>query len=131
MATMRMAHAVDPRDDLMNKVKNYLGDVEVFNNQILVAVYVRPSVTAGGIHIPDQTRKEDEFQGKVGLVLKMGKLAFQDDDKVSFHGQKVEPGDWITFRVHDGWQLKVNGVLCRLLDDVDVKLRITSPDIVY
>ena len=48
MPPMIMQHEVDPAD----KLKKELGDlskVEIFNNQILVAVYIRPQKTKSGI----------------------------------------------------------------------------------
>ena len=76
-------------------------------------------------------RKEDEYQGKVGLVLKKGPLAFVDDDKTSFEGQDASIGDWVVFRSSDGWALNVNGILCRMLQDIQVRLTVPSPDTVF
>lgn len=134
LATLRMEHDQDPREALMAQVGD-VSHIEVMHNQILVAIYTRPERTKGGIYLADNTRKEDEYQGKVGLVLKKGPLAFRDDERNQFHGQDVEVGDWIGFRAAEGWQLGVNGpkgkVPCRMLEDVHVKLRLQSPDDVY
>lgn len=129
------AHRVDPAQELLDKVGD-ISDLDVFHNQILVAVYQRPSEikTASGmtLHLPDQFRKEDEYQGKVGLVLKAGPLAFVGKDPDEFGGQSVSPGDWVAFRVSDGWSFQLKGsVLCRMLHDVDCKLRLPTPDYVY
>jgi co-chaperonin GroES (HSP10) len=126
---MKMTHAGDPRAELMSSVGDISG-IKIFNNWILVAVYKRPEKTLGGIILTDNTRKEDEYQGKVGLVLKKGPLAFVDDDKASFNGQDVELGEWIAFRVSDGWSLEVNGVICRMLQDVQIRLGLPSPDVI-
>ena len=124
-----MTHAGDPRAELMSSVGDISG-IKIFNNWILVAVYKRPEKTLGGIILTDNTRKEDEYQGKVGLVLKKGPLAFVDDDKASFNGQDVKLGEWIAFRVSDGWSLEVNGVICRMLQDVQIRLGLPSPDVI-
>ena len=126
---MKMTHAGDPRAELMSSVGDISG-IKIFNNWILVAVYKRPEKTLGGIILTDNTRKEDEYQGKVGLVLKKGPLSFVDDDKASFNGQDVELGEWIAFRVSDGWSLEVNGVICRMLQDVQIRLGLPSPDVI-
>ena len=126
---MKMTHAGDPRAELMSSVGDISG-IKIFNNWILVAVYKRPEKTLGGIILTDNTRKEDEYQGKVGLVLKKGPLAFVDDDKASFNGQDVKLGEWIAFRVSDGWSLEVNGVICRMLQDVQIRLGLPSPDVI-
>lgn len=127
MVALTMLHEVDPREEALAKIGD-LGNVDVFHNQVLVVTYVRPEKTRSGIILSDTTRKEDEYQGKVGLVVKKGPMAFVDDDRVQFHGQNVSVGDWITYRFSDGFPLEINGVHCRLLEDSHVRLRIASPD---
>ncbi|MCV9940918.1 co-chaperone GroES family protein [Boseaceae bacterium BT-24-1] len=127
---MRMKHDADPATALREAAGDLKG-VELFHNQILVATYKRPERTAGGIILTDNTRKEDEYQGKVGLVLMKGPMAFKDDGHVHFHGQDVEPGDWISYRHSDGWALSVNGCHCRVLEDSHVRARVDNPDRIY
>ncbi|HQU24996.1 MAG TPA: hypothetical protein PKX13_12025 [Acidiphilium sp.] len=131
---MRMTHGVDPRGELMKSMGD-LDGIDVMHNQILVAIYKRPEKTAGGIFLSDKTRGEDVYQGKVGLVVKKGPLAFVDDGRNDFRGQDVEVGDWVGYRIQDGWSLIVNGpdgpVNCRMLEDVHIKLRVSSPDEIY
>jgi len=124
-----MEHAVDPREELMASIGK-LDDIKVYNNWILLAVYKRPEKTKSGIYLSDSFRKEDEYQGKVGLLVKKGPLAFMDDANTSFAGQNAEVGDWIAFRVSDGWSLEVNGVLCRMIQDTQIRLAVPSPDTV-
>lgn len=130
MTQYLMEHAVDPRKDLLKKVGN-IDDIEIFNNQILCAVYVRPEKTKGGIVLPDQHRSEDKIQGKVGLVLKKGSMAFVDDNSNWFVDVEVNINDWIIFRPADGWSITVNGVLCRILDDINIRGRVSHPDQVW
>lgn len=130
MTALKMAHAIDPAEELKQKIGD-LSKIEVMHNQILVAVYIRPSKTASGIYLADTTRDEDRYQGKAGLVLKKGPLAFVDDENNKFHGQNVQPGDWVFYRVSDGFPLMLNGTLCRLLEEVHVRGKISSPDVVY
>lgn len=130
MPPMRMLHAVDPRDELMNKVGR-LDHVEVFGNDILIAIYERPGQTKSGIHLPDKTRDEDKFQGKVGLVIKKGPLAFVPEGNTDFAGMNVEVGDWVCYRIGDGWSVNVDGVPFRMLQDIHIKLRVDQPDRIY
>jgi hypothetical protein len=63
MPPMIMQHDTDPA----NSLKKDLGDlskVEVFNNQLLVAVYIRPQKTKSGIILTDKTTDEDRFQNQ-------------------------------------------------------------------
>lgn len=106
-------------------------DITIYHNQILVGIYMAPERTAGGIIRPDRTRDEDKWQGKVGLVLKTGPLAFVDDRSNIFAGQEVKPGDWIVYRVSDGFPIDINGVHCRIMEDTHVKAAVPAPELVY
>jgi co-chaperonin GroES (HSP10) len=103
----------------------------VFNNQLLVAVYVRPQKTKSGLYLTDKTTDEDKYQSKIGLVLKMGDSAFNDTSGEWFGGVEINEGDWVIFRPSDGWSITVNGQLCRMIDDVNVKGRVDQPDRVW
>ncbi len=130
MTQYAMSHDVDPAKDLLKKVGT-LDGVEIFNNQVLVAVYIRPERTKGGIVLPDQHRAEDKNQGKIGLVLRQGPLAFVDETKTWFSDVEISDGDWVVFRPSDGWAVTINGVLCRVLDDVNIRGRVTHPDQIW
>lgn len=125
-----MNHIEDPANEIRKRIGD-ISKIEVLHNQILVGVYIRPEITKGGILLTPQTRDEDRYQGKAGLVLKKGPLAFVDDDNNKFHGQNVDIGDWVFYRVSDGFPLVLNGMLCRLLEEVHVKGKIPSPDVVF
>jgi len=129
-ANMKMLHVGDPAEELKVAIGD-ISKVQVYNNNILCAVYKRPERTKSGIFLSDNTRKEDDYQGKVVLVLKKGPLAFVDDDRTAFAGQDVEVGQWIVLRSSDGWKLNINGVLCQIIQDVNVKLAIPEPDTAY
>jgi len=130
MRSFKMEHAGDPRDELVTSLGD-LDTLKIYNNWILCAVYKRPEKTASGIYLTDGTRKEDEYQGKVGLVVKKGPIAFVDDANTSFFEQNVNVGDWVVFRPSDGWSLNVNGVLCRMLQDTQIRLVVDTPDMVW
>lgn len=130
MPHMTMMHATDPAAELKEKLGD-ISEVEIFNNQLLVAVYVRPTRTASGLYLTDKTTEEDLYQGKVGLVVKAGPSAFQDDSGKWFKDVAVAVGDWVVFRPSDGWAINVNGVVCRLIDDINVRGRIDKPDRVW
>lgn len=130
MPAMLMKHEVDPAKEIWDKIGS-LKDVDLFFGQIMVAIYQRPQQTASGLYLSDRTRDEDKFQGKVGLVVKTGPMAFKDDSNVTFGGQTVSVGDWVVFRPSDGWSWSVNGKECRMLRDVDIKARVKAPDSVW
>jgi co-chaperonin GroES (HSP10) len=130
MSNIAMAHDKDPRENLQKEVGDLSG-VEIFNMQVLVAVYIRPEKTKSGIILSDKTRDEDRFQSKVGLIVKKGPSAFVDDEGKWFSGRDIKEGDWIVFRPSDGWNVTVNGTLCRMLDDMSIRGRISHPDQVW
>lgn len=125
-----MAHDKDPRETLRSEVGD-VSNIEIFNMQVLVAVYIRPEKTKSGIILSDKTRDEDKYQSKVGLILKKGPSAFVDDDGKWFSGLDIKEGDWIVFRPSDGWNVTINGTLCRMLDDMSIRARISHPDQVW
>jgi co-chaperonin GroES (HSP10) len=127
---MVMTHENDPKE-LLKKEIGDLSQIEIFNTQILCAVYIRPQKTKSGLYLPDSTVAEDQHQSKVGLVVKMGADAFIDDTGKWFKDGKIELDDWVVFRPSDGWSITVNGVLCRILDDTNVRGRIQQPDQVW
>jgi len=130
MPPMKMAHATDPKTELLNEVGD-IKEVEIFNNQILCAIYIRPQKTASGIILTEKYVDEDKYQGKVGLVLKMGPEAFVDESGKWFKNMKIKVGDWVVFRPSDGWSVSINGKSCRILDDVAIRGRVKSPDIIW
>lgn len=130
MPYMRMEHSENPADTIRKEMGD-ISDIEIFHNQVLVAIYVRPEKTKSGLYLSSQTRDEDKYQGKVGLIIKKGADAFVDDSGKWFKGVNLDVGDWIYFRPSDGWQITVHGQLCRILDDTDVRGRIPQPDAVW
>lgn len=125
-----MLHEKEPKQVLLEQVGD-TSSIEVFNMQVLVAVYIRPEKTKGGLFLSDKSRDEDRYQSKVGLILKKGPTAFVDKDGEWFSGLDINEGDWIVFRPSDGWNITVNGTLCRMLDDMSVRARIAHPDQVW
>lgn len=125
-----MLHESDPKAAIVKDVGDLSG-FELMNTQVLVAVYIRPEKTKGGIIMTTKSRDEDRYQSKVGLILKTGPSAFVDDEGKWFSGLNLRAGDWIMFRPSDGWNVTVNGVLCRMFDDTAVRARIPHPDCVY
>lgn len=130
MPFMPMEHETDPVEHLKKELGD-LSTIEVFNNQILVAVYIRPQKTKSGIILTSQTTDEDRYQSKVGLVIKKGPQAFLDSSGEWFDDVEINEDDWIVFRPSDGWSITVNNVLCRMIDDVNIKARVDQPDRVW
>jgi co-chaperonin GroES (HSP10) len=131
MPAMVMLHEKDPAEVLWEAIGD-ISNVEVLNNDILVAIYERPEKTSGGVWVSPQTREEDKSQGKVGMVVKMGELACKDDvDCAWTRPHTFAIGDWVVFRASEGWAVTVNKKLCRMVRDADIRMRIEHPDQVW
>ncbi len=119
-----MEHVAEPKEELLKQLGN-ISTLEIFGNEVLVAIYIRPQKTSSGIFLTDNYRDEDKWQGKMGLVVKKGSNSMVPPS------DEVQVGDWVLFRPSDGWGLTVNGVMCRLLDDRVIRGRHPSPDTAF
>lgn len=128
--TTQLSLATNPKQALLEAVGD-LSDWKLMHNQLLVAIYVRPEVTKGGIIRPHENIEEDEHQGKVGLVVKVGPTAFLTTEDDDFKGQSVSVGDWVVYRIGDGWQLTLRDTACRILTDRTVRMVIPKPEDVF
>lgn len=127
----RLSRAVNPKIALITEVGD-LSKVTLMANRVLVAIYIAPEKTAGGIIRATQSIREDVFQGVIGLVLKKGATAFQDEPETKnfFHGQDVSVGDWVAFRPGDAKRIQLNGVDCRLVEDTLIDMVVIDPEII-
>lgn len=130
MKAIQMVHTTDPKKTITDQTDKFMESVELLGADVLVGIYIRPEMTAGRIILAANTRKEDEWQGKVGLILAMGPLAFVEDSDHRFGKNPPKVGDWVAFRPGDTWQLSLGEQKCRTIEDVDVKMKLLSPDIV-
>jgi co-chaperonin GroES (HSP10) len=118
--------STDPKEAILKALGKH--DTHVFHSKVLVATYVRPAMTSGGIILPDKTVEEDRYQGTIGLVIAMGKGAFKDDNIAQFNGDKLKIGDWVGYVAADGISLFINSVPCRLFDDTRILFRVDNPE---
>lgn len=126
-----MQHDQDPKRTILESVGDIKG-IKLPPRRLLVGNYIRPEKTSGGIHLPQQFRKEDVYQGKVYLVLAKGDGCFEDYEDYNFNGFKAEVGDWIVVRVAYGLMTSVNGLSCKIVKDApEIELVIPNPDIIY
>jgi hypothetical protein len=95
-------------------------------NNVFCAVYIGSEVlaqvkTPGGVVLPlvktQDAVKEDIWQSKMNLVLAAGPAAFVDDASMSFYGQQIRAGDWVSFPIHTCTQLEIKTVPCRIVQD--------------
>jgi len=135
---IRVSKSGDAAKRLLDAVGD-ISEVKPLGPRVLVAVYERSEgsqdvKTESGIIIPfvkGGTLDEDQFQGKVCLVLKKGSLAFGKGYASEPHDDNVEAGDWVVIRPSDGFAMLRGGVTCREVRDVDIMLKVPAPDTVW
>lgn len=130
--------------------------IQVQRNRVIVATYVRPNVSAGGIIFTQKNADEDRWQGKVGLVLKRGPVAFDYEevleatqDNVDLDMSTLEAradveralgipqvGDWVMCRNSETWEFALRvepgkAVSCRVVADDSILAVVSDPSAVY
>ncbi len=89
-------------------------DIEVFGRQVLVAVFCRPTVSPNGWFETVTGMKEDWWQSKAVLVLKVGPDAFNGTEAYldATFGKGVpapRAGDWLFANASAGIQINLMG----------------------
>ena len=142
-AALKRTQELDPKKEILDKLGD-LSHFEIASNEILLAIYQRPEMTAGGIILTQATLKEDIYQGKVGLVVKIGQsCSFNITDPYTDtnFSLDVKLHDWVVVRPSDTWALDINGnqkalekkdfVACRLVKPRNIRARIENPMVVW
>ena len=86
---------------------------------------------AGSIILPDQTIEREALATVCGYVLRVGSLAYKDDEK--FGGVPwCKEKDWVIFGRYAGSRFKIEGGEVRILNDDEIIATISDPtDIVH
>ena len=86
---------------------------------------------AGSIFLPDQTIEREALATVCGYVLRVGSLAYKDDEK--FGGVPwCKEKDWVIFGRYAGSRFKIEGGEVRILNDDEIIAPISDPtDIVH
>jgi hypothetical protein len=124
-----IAKGDDPKKAILKAVGN-LDAVEIFNDLVLVGTFIRHEKIRGIIR-PDMNVAEDEYQGKVGLVLKSGPFAYSDWEDPVERGLNADPGTWVVYAIKDGWPVQINGTPCRFIPYEKLRARIEDPNMVF
>jgi len=123
----------------LEEIRAGIGDdldkIVVATNHVLVGIWMRGTVKelAGGqkLYIPEKAADEDRWQGKVGYVLKKGPIAFKSDERNDFGDLDPKAGECVLYRTNDGFSLDINGVHCRMIEDVHVKAVVPNPEMIW
>ena len=133
LSVQALAQSTDFKKDVLKRLGN-LDKVDVLGSRVLVATYVEPEMTAGGIIKPQKNIEEARYQGKTGLVLKKGPTAFKYADSYSgflYEGPEIKVGDWVIYYPSDGREIGLRGVACRTVDSSLIMMRVADPETVF
>jgi|TARA_R110000824_G_scaffold5594_2_gene25789 chaperonin GroES len=97
--------------------------------RILLLPFQGRKQTTGGILVPDETRDREAVGTVCGYVLRVGNLAYKDDNKFGA-GEKpwCKEGDWVIFGRYAGSRFKIEGGEVRILNDDEILATITDPE---
>ena len=82
--------------------------------------------TESGLYLPDQVVEQNQVSTQVGCVLKVGPLAYQDEEKFP-KGAWCEERDWVMFARYAGSRFNIDGGEVRILNDDEILARIMDP----
>lgn len=126
--TPALCDAVAESKRVFQTIGTYLGLIEIAHNDILVAKYIPEKL--GNLVMSSETKNEQRWQNKCGLVLKYGPMAKED-------GFKYDAGDWVFYRTSDGEEIDVkceNDAMmahCLYLSPAHIVGRVLNPDVIW
>ena len=134
---------LDTKDEIFAKIGD-LSWFEIANNEVLLAIYMRPDTYGGIIALTDRNRIEDRYQAKASLVLKIGSACrfVRKDPKTDItYGVPIAVGDWVLVRPSDTWSLDISPSMnstdikdcipCRMAFDDMIRAKIPHPGAVW
>lgn len=134
MDLRRFGNAKDQKEEFLTAIKPFLPKIKLIRNRLLIGTYVFPTKSKGGIEFSDQTITEmSRYQGKVGLILKLGPRAFcWDETSPEMDPDAPQPGEWVFYRPSDTWECGIGpGIPCRFIFDSDVVGSVIDPTAVW
>lgn len=106
---VRVVHEVDQKELIWDQCGSYLKGLQPLADRVLVVMYERTNQgdgkeakTPGGIIVvKSQNRtgaaEQDKYQGRLGLVMALGPLAFKTDATHDWGGVTPKVNDWVMF----------------------------------
>lgn len=126
----QISRSADPKKAIIAAVGD-LSKAKISADLVLLGTFIRNERTAGGIIRPTEVLQEDEHQGKVGLVLKAGPLAYADWEDDEARGKSAELHTWVVYAIKDSWPVQINGTACRFIAYDKIRMQVPEPSMVY
>jgi hypothetical protein len=137
---LMLLHRVDPKQQIVDAVGPWVKDIRIRPYDVMVATYLREKVvgdkvTTTGVFLSDGdqgTIREDRFQGKVGLVMQVGSLAFTETSDHRWKDFIPAAGDWVVLNVGDTFAFDLpGGWRVRIVEENLVRAIVPRPDIIW
>ena len=97
--------------------------------RILVEMLEVRTVTAGGVHISDESIEAQKYMCFIGGVVSMGPLCY-NHRKFDGAGPWCQVGDWVAFGQNAGQSMTIKGRDFRLLNDENILALIPDPSVI-
>jgi len=95
--------------------------------RIVILPYRGTNKSKGGIVLADQTIERQQLTTTCGYVLRVGPLAYADENKFPT-GAWCKEGDWIIFGRYAGARMNIDGGEIRILNDDEILAVISDPE---
>lgn len=117
------------RDSLLKQFEGV--EYKPLASRIVIATYIEPEKTRGGVYRSPKSRNESRFQGKVGLVLWKGPTAFKYDGSYNYEGDIPDIGDWVLYYGSDGREFFMANRSMRSIDSELIHGILPDPEVIF
>jgi co-chaperonin GroES (HSP10) len=95
--------------------------------RLLILPHKGKGKTKGGVILSDKTVEETQIATNVGLVLKVGPDAYNDEGRFP-NGPWCKEKDWVVFARYAGSRLNIDGGELRILNDDEILGVVDNPE---
>ncbi len=118
----------DPKEVVQTAIGDAFDDWTVLKNQVIVATAPAATKSKGGIIFTQGKMQESRFQGTVGLIVKLGEIAFNDEALWPSEETRPKVGDWVHYRASNTEEFFINKISCRYILDTGIHSVVPHPE---
>lgn len=120
----------DPRKIVLDTILPLVKGLDIYRNEVLLVTAPNRTKSKGGILYVPKTQQEQRFQGKIGLIVGLGEIAFKDEELWPNEETRPVIGTWVFFRNADTNECSIGGYSCRFILDDKIRGRCPACDTV-